>query len=297
MEHSSTGAQANDNIFYSPSPGSYAVIRLNPVEMVRPFNDTQALLEAQAMRPKSYLILLQLEMALPWPDQPWYRFEVEPVATTLRPEDKARGITPEMCAPILPNTSHPNGRESLRPQPEALFPYNNCYHWFDVRMVDVRIRARPENFDETNAVKLSVRTRMQMIRYWENDAPRMHANRKVSQPAPGSGLVVLPPPHESTDALRPADSSESRDDHLQRTTAPKDAEVSSLCSRSTMVHSMQSNHSLDDLAAMDIFSGPNDDVELVPLVDLWISELGEHLIQEDIPDPLDMYEEFDHIAR
>ncbi|KAH9889305.1 hypothetical protein C8Q73DRAFT_707074 [Cubamyces lactineus] len=48
---------------------------------------------------------------------------------------------------------------------------------------------------------------------------------------------------------------------------------------------------------MDIFSGPNDDVDLVPLVDLWISELGDHLKQEDIPTPQEMYAEFDHTAQ
>ena len=51
---------ATRKTFYSPSPRSYAVIRLNPVEMVRPFDDPQALLEAQAMQPKSYLIYLRL---------------------------------------------------------------------------------------------------------------------------------------------------------------------------------------------------------------------------------------------
>ena len=52
--------EAIGKIFYSPSPRSYAVIRLNTVEMVRPFDDAQALLEAQAMQPKSYLIYLRL---------------------------------------------------------------------------------------------------------------------------------------------------------------------------------------------------------------------------------------------
>ncbi|KAH9889306.1 hypothetical protein C8Q73DRAFT_154039 [Cubamyces lactineus] len=86
-------ADSIGHLFYSPSPRSYAVIRLDPVEMVRPFHDAQALLQAQAMRPKSYLIFLHLERALPWPDQPWYRFEIEPVASSLRPEDHTRGIT------------------------------------------------------------------------------------------------------------------------------------------------------------------------------------------------------------
>ncbi|KAI0664049.1 hypothetical protein C8Q70DRAFT_1145708, partial [Cubamyces menziesii] len=147
-------AKTIGRIFYSPSPRSYAVIRLNPEEMVRQFDDAQALREARAMQPKSYLIYLQLERALPWPDQPWYRFEIEPIATTLRPEDEAQGITSDMCIPIFPNTSHPNGRESLQPSPEGLFPYDNCYHWFQPKLVDVRIKARPELFDETNAVSI-----------------------------------------------------------------------------------------------------------------------------------------------
>ncbi|KAI0327931.1 hypothetical protein GY45DRAFT_1327002 [Cubamyces sp. BRFM 1775] len=163
--------------FYSPSPRSYAVIRLNPEDMVRPFDDAQALLQAQAMRPKSYLIYLHMERALPFPDQPWYRFEIEPVATSLRPEDKALGITSDMCIPISPNSSHPTGREPLKPQPEGLFPYDNCYHWFDAKLVDVRIKARPEAFDETNAVALSVRSRIQMMRLWERDCSQMFDNR------------------------------------------------------------------------------------------------------------------------
>ncbi|KAI0327915.1 hypothetical protein GY45DRAFT_1326989 [Cubamyces sp. BRFM 1775] len=284
----------SSNVYYSPSPGSYAVIRLNPVEMVRPLNDHQALLQAQAMQPKSYLVMLSMEMALPWPDQPWYRFEVEPVATNLRPEDKERGITPDMCAPISPNTSHPTGRESLKPQPEELFPYNNCYHWFDVKMADVRIRARPEKFDETNAVTLSVRTRIQMMRYWEKDASRMHANRKALESAAGSAEVRPPQGHGVV--LQSVEASECRGADQRCPARPKDTEVSSVYSTLTASHSNHSNHSLDELAAMDIFSGPNDDVELVPLVDLWISELGDHLKQEDIPDPLEMYVEFDHIA-
>ena len=103
------------------------------------------------------------ERALPWPDQPWYRFEIEPIATTLRPEDEAQGITSDMCIPIFPNTNHPNGRESLQPSPEGLFPYDSCYHWFQPKLVDVRIRARPELFDETNAVSVSVRTRIRTL--------------------------------------------------------------------------------------------------------------------------------------
>ncbi|KAI0327932.1 hypothetical protein GY45DRAFT_1307798 [Cubamyces sp. BRFM 1775] len=283
--------QDGRKIFYSPSPRSYAVIRLNPIEMVRPFNDTEALLEAQAIQPKSYLIYLRLERALPWPDQPWYRFQVEPIATTLRPEDEARCITSDMCIPIFPNTSHPTGRESLKPEPEGLFPYDNCYHWFKAKLVDVRIRARPEMFDETNAVAISVRTRIRtLMRLWEEDGDRMFRNLQTVKLA-ASAEVRQPSEHKAASS-QSVDAS-GFDDMARRPPAElKEAEVSSSCS----THS-PSNHSLDNLAAMDIFSGPNDDVDLVPLVDLWISELGDHLKQEDIPDPQEMYAEFDQIAK
>ncbi|KAI0327929.1 hypothetical protein GY45DRAFT_1327001 [Cubamyces sp. BRFM 1775] len=282
MESSNT-----EKIFYSPSPRSYAVIRLNPVEMVRPFDDAQALLQAQAMRPKSYLVYLQLERALPWPDQPWYRFEVEPIATTLRPEDKARGITSDMCIPIFPNTDHPTGRESVRPEPEGLFPYDNCYHWFHPKLVDVRIRARPEEFDETNAVAISVRTRIRtLMRLLDEDDVKAFENRQNLRPA--EFAEIRRPQINRGNVPRPLDAAQEQ---------LEDSEVSSISSEATTWKDGASNHSLDNLAAMDIFSGPNDDVDLVPLVDLWISELGDHLKQEDIPDPQEMYAEFDQITK
>ena len=51
-------SDASSMIYYSPSPGAYAVIRLNPVEMVRHLQDQEALAQARAMRTKTYLIYL-----------------------------------------------------------------------------------------------------------------------------------------------------------------------------------------------------------------------------------------------
>ncbi|KAH9889307.1 hypothetical protein C8Q73DRAFT_783320 [Cubamyces lactineus] len=185
----------------------------------------------------------------------------------------------DMCTPIFPNTSHPTGREPLKPEPEGLFPYDNCYHWFAAKLVDVRIKSRAEEFDETNAVALSVLTRIQMVQSWEQDNRQTIENCKTLHPA---GPTEIRSPLEDVQAASQAADAEF-----------EEAEASSLCS----ARSSHLNHSLDDLAAMDIFSGPNDDVDLVPLVDLWISELGDHLKQEDIPDPQEMYAEFDHIAK
>ncbi|KAI9063910.1 hypothetical protein FKP32DRAFT_1570974, partial [Trametes sanguinea] len=149
-------SRTRNPVVFSPSPGTYVVLRLNPMEMVRQFDgDPVALAEAQAMRIKSHLVVLEMELALPIPNRPWYRFDVRSIAPCLRAEEPQKGLTSDMCIPIFPNSQHPNGRGPMHPEPEGLFPYDNCYHWFQPVETTVRIRARPEKFDETNAVSVS----------------------------------------------------------------------------------------------------------------------------------------------
>ena len=52
----------------------------------------------------------------------------------------------------------------------------------------------------------------------------------------------------------------------------------------------------DVLAQMNIFGDPTHDTELFPLVDLWF-ELTDHLKQEDIPDPMELYRERDEVVK
>lgn len=112
----------------------------------------------------------QQELELPFPNRPWYRYTVCTIAPSLRAEDKAEGYAPDMCVPILPNTSHPRGRTPLRTEP--VFPYDNCYHWAQFR-TDIRVRARPEKFDERRAIRLPSDEYVEMGCHWGEDAPRM----------------------------------------------------------------------------------------------------------------------------
>lgn len=50
----------DSNVWYSPSPGTYFVLRINAVEMVRHLEDDDALEAARLMKTKSYLICLNL---------------------------------------------------------------------------------------------------------------------------------------------------------------------------------------------------------------------------------------------
>ncbi|KAI0645100.1 hypothetical protein C8Q79DRAFT_752191 [Trametes meyenii] len=96
---------------FCPLPRRYAVIRMDPVGMVRHYNDPIALAEAQEMRPKKYLVYLRTPMDLPTPTNPWFRFEIDLIGTTRRPEDKEQ---------------------------DTSFPSYNCYHWVRKRIVHYR---------------------------------------------------------------------------------------------------------------------------------------------------------------
>ncbi|KAI9067447.1 hypothetical protein FKP32DRAFT_1588548 [Trametes sanguinea] len=282
---------------FSPSPGAYAVIRLNPVEMVKHLDDAQALEQAKALTPRFHLVYLSIELALPFPGRPWYRFRVSPIATKLRKEDPEIGITPAMCIPIYPNTVHPNGRPPLRPQ--GVFPYSNCYHWIE-NIIQVRVRARPEGFDETNVIRLSYDSMSDMAEIWAEDVMAAISAEEAAEAAKFTGAVDDASLHAQGDAHGHAD---EIDGHFSSPplqapaeTPADDVDRTSIASASSASDDEFADD-LEPLATMDIFSGPKCDVDLVPLVDLWISELSDYLKEEDIPDPDDLFAECEQIAQ
>lgn len=69
------------------------------------------------------------------------------------------------------------------------------------------------------------------------------------------------------------------------------ASISSASESSRSVRSKQGpSDSVGDIIRMDIFTGPDADLDLVPLVDLW-PDIANTLKEEDIPSPLELYEE------
>ncbi|EIW54182.1 uncharacterized protein TRAVEDRAFT_23360 [Trametes versicolor FP-101664 SS1] len=78
--------------------------------------------------------------------------------------------------------------------------------------------------------------------------------------------------------------------------ASPSASTSSVDSGSSYADSALSDESEDSVhALMGIFAGPNQDVGVLPLVDLWL-DLADNLKQEDIPDPLEFLKERDAIV-
>ncbi|KAI0350621.1 hypothetical protein OH77DRAFT_1430801 [Trametes cingulata] len=271
-------------------PGSlqYAVIRIDPVAMVEHLNDPIATAEAQRLCPKKYLVYLDNALDLPFPTSPWFRFQVSPIGTTLRPEEPARGVTSGMCIPIFPNEDHPAHRPSIRTRKP--FPFSHCYHWVD-NLTTVRIRRIPELYEDAPAIKVGSLQHIRMEKVFAEDCSRINAFVEARQAEEGvPRLTPRPLSRGSQDSRLSDESSAERDLRAPRCSEPTPEDVH-------LPTGPQINPCLEDLLHMDIFNIAHDpDVQFLPLVDLWF-DLAEHLTEDEIPSPLDFYEERKAIAR
>ncbi|KAI0629528.1 hypothetical protein C8Q77DRAFT_292120 [Trametes polyzona] len=285
---------------FSPDPLWYAVIRIDPMATVKALDDPVATAAAQAMSTKPYLVFLRrVRLGLPFPNKPWYRYTISVIAPCVRDPHEAKGYTPDMCVPIYPNTSHPTDRRPVRP--EEPFPFHNCYHWLEMDM-DVRVLARPEWFDRHKAIKLSSDEEYEMDMFWSLDHTRILDERDAALSAmiPAVGSPSTPPAQPSSplpepDTTSPVDISDR--DTLSDARSATTHSLSESCSSRSSMNSASTANSVERIMRMDIFSGPNDDVALLPLCELW-EDLSAHFkSEEDIPHPSGLFKERDEIAK
>lgn len=198
-----------------------------------------------------------------------------------------------MCTPIYPNDKHPAGREPLRP--EKPFPYTNCYHWCNALDIEIRVLPRPELFNEEQAIKLSYDEQMLFSEYQFADLLRSRPSLVFSTKSPPS--PPLPPlARTESNALSPAVAGDP--------SAPKPPSVTSASSRSSsssftsrsVISEDNDLNSVDEIMAMDIFTGQNADLDLLPLCELWL-DMAAQLKEEDIPSPAGFFEERDEIVK
>lgn len=250
-------------------------------------------------------------MDLATPQKPWFRFDVCPIATTLRAEDPEEGITANMAVPIYPNTSHPEGRRAI--SPESPFPFPNCYFWVKTSLI-VRIRRKAIRYDDSCAPILSIPQSMTFGEYFQDDLERIDAFRRRKVENGGALDVGDDYSGQSTPPSPPWAQTRGGDGRPSETSHPDD-DIVSLLPPGNNVHTHSDTDSSDtlstpsgrdtppihdDLASileMDIF-GLNSDhaVEFIPLVDLWF-EVSDHLTSETIPSPVQLYKERDMIMQ
>ncbi|KAL1937866.1 hypothetical protein VTO73DRAFT_12759 [Trametes versicolor] len=294
---------ASTPLFFSPNAPCYAVIRMDPVAMVKKLDDPEALAAARAMTPQSYVVYLNLEPELPFPNKPWYRYDISMIAPSLREEDAVKGITADMCVPIYPNEKHPAGRQPLRPS--RPFPYTNCYHWCNISELQIRVLPRPELFNEDQTIHLSFGERLQFGDHQYDDMLRSKRlvsdadtpeQRVLSSAKPASPLPPPIAPLPSTESGLPAPAGVcDAPDGKPPSVATASCQSSSVSSASRSVISGERDfNSVDEIMA--IFSGGNADLDLLPLCELWL-DMPSQLKEEDIPSPAGFFEERDEIVK
>ncbi|KAI9067486.1 hypothetical protein FKP32DRAFT_1563702 [Trametes sanguinea] len=295
---------------FCPLSRQYAVIQMDPVGMVKHFDDPIALAAAQAMRPKKYLVYLDHAIDLPSLTNPWFRYKVSPIATTLRPEDSEAGITSDMVIPIYPNTYHPSGyREPIHTHPT--FPFPNCFHWIK-NTLTIRVRRMATRYDDTNAYKVTFFQHLEIDKAFWPDQLRatafLQAKRAALEDAATprdaagpelrrSSLDSSPESRLSVSDVESYDS-DDKDSLPDGPEEPVDTDDTDPSASRPATHSVDAAmNSLEALFKMNIFGFEVDDTaELMPLVDLWF-ELTDHLTAKTIPSPTELYEEHEEIMR
>ncbi|KAI0364947.1 hypothetical protein BV20DRAFT_955204 [Pilatotrama ljubarskyi] len=275
---------------FFPLPGRFGVIQMDPVAMVEPLGDEEALHLAKAIQTRKYLAYLLCNMELPWPNRPWYGYYILPIGPTLRSEVPEKAITADMCVPIAPNVAHPSGRPPVVTEPP--FPFSNCYYWVDSE-TRVRVRSGIE-FDEAHAVCLPHMTRSKLQRVFDEDMDRAYdaieERRNAAMEEDQHDLAAETSPEKTTDSSASNDES---DPHLFDRPDERSCSSSSSCGESSP---SQSVDSFKAFAAFDPFGFHLDaDIELCPLVDFCF-DLTDHIAQDEIGDPVDFWREGAEVA-
>ncbi|KZT01202.1 uncharacterized protein LAESUDRAFT_664378, partial [Laetiporus sulphureus 93-53] len=135
----------------TPTPGSYLVLRLDPVATARGIDDPILQSAAKRLAPKTYVGYIDRVDEIPWPDKPTHRCHIRFVGQGLPTPPRARFTHSAMSVPILPETAHPLERAPLCPS--RPFPFARCYQY---NYIDRVVRIPTQEFREELAVMLSL---------------------------------------------------------------------------------------------------------------------------------------------
>ena len=239
-----------------------------------------------------------------------------------------------MCTPIYPNTDHPDGREPARTDP--VFPFDNCYLWSEANKMGIRVLPRAEGFNWHEAIDLWPSSEyMRWKRLEEEDRIRQLTAQLARQPQsePAAPATSAPNDPEDGPSSTTSQAREPSYGHVRDSCAPllveqsppiptsqphdiNDSRVASNVEDDSHSADSESAYSDSIIASVDgpargtdasgsvdtftilkrIFSDPHNGPELQPLCHLWFN-LAEHIKQDEIPDPVHLFEERDAIVR
>ncbi|KAH9935170.1 uncharacterized protein BXZ73DRAFT_76870 [Epithele typhae] len=271
---------------FCPLPSTYAAMRIDPVAMVQRLRDPYALAAAEKMQPQTYLVFISEASGLPGLyGTAYFYYTVDILGTVPPPREEVECFEPDMCIPIFPNDTHPTGRKPIHTRPSP-FAFRDCFHWPSTKMM-IRVRPREGGWNVDDGYVLPGASLMRMGAYWEEDAARAKAGRQ----ARSGGEAVL----EVEDAFETESSAMNHGVEEGSDSSSSMADLPSSSHEPTQSASQKSLPLNDPLG--DMFSPQlADDPELLPIVDLWY-DLENHLKQEDIPYPNDIFKERDEIIK
>ncbi|RPD56397.1 hypothetical protein L226DRAFT_573935 [Lentinus tigrinus ALCF2SS1-7] len=280
-----------------PDDESFAVIRMDPVAMVRHLNDPEALKAAEALSPRSYLVYLDGHNRLPiWGPKPWYSFDIHLIGPCLRPAHEEQCVTPDMCTPIYPNCNHPTGRAVIHTEPP--FPFDNCYFWSGLKM-KIRVCPQEEGFDWDVTTHLPGREE-ELWRDYEVCDGLAQAAARARQLHPQPDPV--PESCASADPALPTNPSALQADPGTAASLYADDDTSSLHSDSSFAYSCSMIASTD-VSSYDtmtewrrLFTDPVKTPEFHPLCHLW-GNIAADIKQDEIANPMEFLEERDAVVR
>ncbi|KAI0800138.1 hypothetical protein C8Q74DRAFT_1191217 [Fomes fomentarius] len=269
-----------------PKARRFAAVRMDPVAMVEHLQDPAATHAAKRMRPKNYLVYLEFPEDLPMPDSPWCRYRISPIATTLRPANPEKGITPDMVAPIYPNTDYSKGNIHISSTPP--FPFPNCYFWAESRMsLRVRVsRGLGCGYDNDKAYQLSIPQHLALANSFEHalDIICRH-QQNLARTETHTRPTWQNKFHSTFDAHSTHDEFAVTDD---------DSDSYPVSDRPL---SPSLPPSITDLFALNLFGWDDDPTfQFIPLVDLRF-EVEETFKSDTIPSPAELWKEQATISR
>ncbi len=186
-------------------------------------------------------------------------------------------MTSEMCIPIFPNASHPEGREPVRPRP--VFPFDNCYIWYGLSM-KIRVCSEPDGFDWKHTILLRAEEHAKWKHYKSEDiVRRICAQRVLASQSGGS-------PHFAQ-TVQVDESAGTGDD-------TGSMYANSYFSYSSYASEYAGSQSINETG---LSSYAAEILELQPLFQLRRDLESAYLKQDDIPNPMHLLEECDTITR
>ena len=232
------------------------------------------------------------------PDSRWCRYQVMPVATTLRPPIPEEGITSSMVMPISPNTEHLRRRRPIFSNPP--FPFTNCFFWYQSDM-SLRVRAERGLYDNDRAFVVDGLQHVHLMGSFSDDCAQISElferqgplpDSTVRAPSPSRNRPVIdmplqPPPLRDFAHGEEKNERTRSNDSIGRGVDGVDGDGSSLPSFPP---------SIEAVVTMNLFGWEYDPTfQYIPFVNLWL-DIDQHLSEDNIPNPVELWKEQEAIG-